>query len=301
MPRIIKRAKDTLTAVEMDCGEVLEFVPASGEPVEIELVSTDAGLMRTTLKELKKEAAGGRTDIRFACVVRINGAERRLEREISTPKSFYEPWEVEGVRLWFDAVQDIFKFLNEAHGPCRPAKHARFAIQEAGSRICPEKVHPWCPIPEGGIKIEDCYRGEDCWLGAYNGASAHGGLDINHPDGTPLRAPINIDDQFYFNSLKLGHKNNRWRGIRRWDNGSAWILQVSHVTELLVPERVPISAGGQFAVGAGVATGAVEHSHFVFKIFDDGELILIDPWILFWQMQKDSASAGKSAPGSEAR
>jgi hypothetical protein len=186
-----------------------------------------------------------------------------------------------------DAVADIFDFLLETHGECRPRKDARFAIQDASIRICPERLHPWCPLPPVGLKIENCYRGEDCWLGAYNGASAHGGLDINHPRGTPLLAPLDIHDHFYFNSLEMGHNNNRWRGIHRWRNGSEWIIQAHHMTSLTVPEHKPLKKGEQFALGAGVFVGAIEHSHFVFKIHDYGETIPLDPWILFQQMYRD--------------
>jgi hypothetical protein len=287
VPVIRKRAKDTLTAVEMNRGDVLEFTPRSGQVVRIELVSTEAEITRTTLKELKVEQHEGRTDYRFRCEVRIDGESVTLEREVSTQRSFYEPWVIGGVRIWFDAVDGIFDFLEEAHGDCRPKKHARFAIQDASLRICPESLHPWCPLPEGGLRIENCYRGEDCWLGAYNGASAHGGLDINHPSGTPLWAPLDIHDHFYFNSLDMGHNNNRWRGIHRWKNGSEWILQAHHMTALTVPEHQPLRKGEQFAKGAGVLSGAVDHSHFVFKVYDEGEMILLDPWILFWQMYKD--------------
>lgn len=65
-------------------------------------------------------------------------------------------------------------------------KAARFAVEDASARICPVLLHPWCPLPEGGLRIEDCYEGSDCWMGPYFGADAHGGLDINHPAGTHL-------------------------------------------------------------------------------------------------------------------
>jgi hypothetical protein len=281
-----RKAKDTLTAVEMNRGEIEEFELISGDIVRIELVSTHARILRTTLKQLKLEVDDARTDYCFGCVLKINGREHVLEREVSTQRSFYEPWEIEGVRIWFDAVQDIFEFLAETR-ECRPRKHARLAIQDASLRICPEPLHPWCPLPSGGLRIEDCYRGEDCWLGAYNGASAHGGLDINHPKGTALWAPLDIHDHFYFNSLEMGHNNNRWRGIHRWPNGAEWILQAHHMTELTVNEHQPIMRGQQFAWGAGVLSGCFDHSHFEFKIHDYGETIHIDPWILFWQMYKD--------------
>ncbi len=285
------KAKDTLTAIEMDRGEAIAFELLSGAVVRIELLATSARVLRTTLKQLKVEENGGRTDYSFSCVLKINGREHTLEREVSTQRSFYEPWDIDGVRLWFDAVQDIFEFLVEAHGECRPRKHARFAVQDASARICPEILHAWCPLPEGGLKIGDCYRGEDCWLGAYNGASAHGGLDLNHVEGTPLWAPLDIHDHFYFNSLKMGHNNNRWRGIHRWPNGAEWILQAHHMTELTVEEHMPIKKGEQFAWGAGVLSGAVDHSHFVFKVHDYGETVLLDPWILFWQMYRDQEAA----------
>ena len=191
-----KAAKDTLTAVELDHGDRLEFTLTSGDAVAIELHETGAEVTSTNIKELKVEEPGGRTDFRFHCTISVNGTRHRLEREVSSQRSFYEPWEIAGVRIWFDAVDDIFDFLEEAHGACRPGKNARFALQQADLGICPEPLHPWCPLPEGGLRIEDCYSGEDCWLGAYQGASAHGGLDINHPPGTPLWAPLDIHDHF---------------------------------------------------------------------------------------------------------
>ncbi len=285
-----REAKPTLTAVEMNHGEVEEFVLASGTTVRIELVSTNARVLNTTLDTLMVEEHDARTNYAFTCVLRVNGTDYPLAREVATQRSFYEPSVIEGVRIWFDAVDDIFMFLSEEHGACRPRKDARFALQDATLGICPEPIHPWCPLPDGGLRIEDCYRGEDCWLGAYNGASAHGGLDVNHPAGTPLRAPLDIDDHFYFNSIAMGHNNNRWRGIHRWPDGSEWILQAHHMTELTVPERRPIGKGQQIAWGAGVLSGSVDHSHFVFKVHDYGETIMLDPWILLRQMYRDQTA-----------
>ena len=37
--------------------------------------------------------------------------------------------------------------------------------------------------------------------------------------------------------------------------------------------------------------GAVDHSHFVFKVHDEGETVLLDPWILFRQMYLDRRKA----------
>jgi len=201
--RILRKAKDTLTPVEMFHGDTIEFGLLDGSVAKLELRDTGAEIMETTLKEVGTEEAGAMATYRFWGDFVINGTEKRLEREVGTQKSFYEPWVIDGVQIWFDAVDAIFEFMRETHGPCRPNKvcsqrhpehkQARLALQDATVSICPEKLHPWCPLPEGGLKIEQCYRGEDCWMGAYHGASAHGGLDINHPPGTPLWAPLDLD------------------------------------------------------------------------------------------------------------
>lgn len=146
-------------------------------------------------------------------------------RRDGTAQSFYAPLEQAGVRIWLDAVDAVFAFMRETHAPCRlqancshalpPWRQVRLAMQDAALRICPESLAAWCPLPEGGLRMDLCYRGEDCWMGAYDGASAHGGLDVNHPAGTPLYAPIALDDQFLYNSTAAGWNNNRWRGLRR--------------------------------------------------------------------------------------
>jgi len=296
---IPRRARDTLTAVELQHGDTLEFTRLDGAVVPITIEDTGANIVSTTLAEpgVEVQNSADTTVYAFWCDVRVGETALRLEREVGTQRSFYEPWELEGVRIWLDAVDAIFEFIHETHGPCRPTancshhlpprRHARLAVQDAELRICPETMHPWCPLPEGGLKIEQCYRGEDCWLGAYDGASAHGGLDINHPKGTPHFAPIDIDDQFLWRSVERGWGNNNWRGIRRWPDGSTWVLGTAHTTDLLVPEHTQLKRGTHYAVGAGVWVGVHEHSHFTFAVFNDGDFIRLDPWILFWQMYRD--------------
>ncbi len=279
-------------------GDTLEFTLFKGKTVAIELLDTGAEIIHTTLEKPGVEVPGAKTIYRFFADVRIDGNDIHMEREVGTQSSFYEPWEIGGVRMWLDAVDAIFSFMNETHSPCRlqencshspsPRPHARFALQDASARICPERVHPWCPLPSGGLRIEDCYRGEDCWMGAFDGASAHGGLDINHPNGTPLYAPIDLDDQFLYNAIDRGNNNNRWRGIRHWNDHTMWILTSCHMTHLTVPENTPLQAGTHYAEGAGVHAGDAEHSHFAFAVVDHGEMIRLDPWILFWQMYRDT-------------
>jgi hypothetical protein len=94
----------------------------------------------------------------------------------------------------------------------------------------------------------------------------------------------------------MGHNNNRWRGIRHWADHSTWILTSSHMTHLTVSEHTPLRRGQLYAKGAGVFVGVVEHSHFAFAVVERGEIIRLDPWILFWQMYLDQA-ASRTAGG----
>ncbi|MCX8035840.1 MAG: hypothetical protein N3D11_02065 [Candidatus Sumerlaeia bacterium] len=136
----------------------------------------------------------------------------------------------------------------------------------------------------GRIDIRDCYNGEDCWMGPYNGGAAHCGLDINMKAGTVLTAPISFDTHYLFNSVAAGFNNNRWRGVRHWPDGSEWWLQSHHLIRMLVPERTTLAAGTPYATTAGVMVGAHEHTHFVFRIHEQGGDYLLDPWILFWEI-----------------
>jgi len=152
-------------------------------------------------------------------------------------------------------VRKIGELFNETHGECVPRKAARFAVQDATLPICSEEeLRPWYPNKGNFIDVHESYNGDDTWLGPYQGADLHGGLDIDMPIGTPLWAPISFDEQFYFNSLALGHNNNRWRGIRRWSNGERWVLQAHHMTREIVPGVVEIENGGSLGPGGAART-----------------------------------------------
>jgi hypothetical protein len=118
--------------------------------------------------------------------------------------------------------------------------------------------------------------------------------------------------------LAAGDNNNRWRGIRRWENGDVWALQTHHLIDLLVPQNTPLPIGTKYATTAGTAVGSHEHTHFEFKVgrkhadtplpgsddpasiacpidFEDQsseaqenpEILHLDPWIVFWQIFED--------------
>lgn len=294
---IQREAKDTLTAIELDVGDELQFRMRNGEVRRIRVIGTHAHVFETNLARPKVGHAEGITRLWTSLKLEIDGLRVELTREIGSQRSFYQPRTVLGLRIWPDAVRDIFDHVTETHGDCAPRKQARLAIQDASLDDCPVLLHPWCPLPEGGLRIEDCYDGMDCWMGAYWGADAHGGLDINHPAGTPLWAPLPFDEHSLFESLATGANNNRWRGICRWPNGASWVLQSHHVIRLLVPEHRPLAAGTCYAESAGVLSGSHEHTHFVFKVEDYGETVLLDPWILFWKMYRDrETTLARSTP-----
>ncbi len=302
---IEKHARSTLTAFELDHGDECRFRLTNGTVRSIRLVRTRAMIDATSrpyqpppadvpIESVPPQRLTPRYDaqmvLRMHCTIEIDGTPVELVRWVGNQRSFYRPWELAGLRIWFDAADALFGYLNENHGACRPRKHARFAVQDARLGICPVLLHAWCPLPEGGLRIQDAYAGSDCWMGPYAGADAHGGLDINHPAGTPIWAPVNLDEHGLFDSVADGAANNRWRGVMRWADGSTWVLQVHHVIGVH-PEAGPVAAGTHIADGAGVSVGAYEHSHFVFKVIEPGmghdDAILLDPWILFWQMYRD--------------
>jgi len=290
-----RRAKSTLTPFGLNYGDTLIFILRDGREWEMTLKDASAEVIGRSYDTYGyRDDSHERGDISayaFSCEVEINGRIQHLRREVGTQASFYEPWVVDEVRIWFDAAACAFRaaggFIGEkdwlAGYICKPAHQTRFAIQEASLPICPEPLHPWYPNKTGRIDIHDCYNGEDCWMGPYNGGSAHCGLDINMKAGTVLSAPISLDDHCLFNAVASGYNNNRWWGVRRWPDGSEWRLQSHHLIEMLVPQRTPLPRGTPYAATAGVRVGAHEHTHFMFQVIEEGGTYWLDPWIIFWE------------------
>lgn len=279
-------ARDTLTVVEMNHGDVLHFKLKSGQRRSFTLKETSARII---------EQPRGGIVYSFDCHLLADGEPLLLRRYVCSQETFYEPWVINGVRLWLSSSQSVFKLV-----PIRyPDVHHKLdadavvVLQDATLPICPQPMKLWFPIKQHFIDVGDCYNGDDPWLGPYLGQACHVGLDINMPKGTPLCAPIDIDDHWIFSG------DHRWRGVRRWKNGDVWGLQSHHVDKLLLEENTNISAGTQYAEGAGKGVGSHQHSHFEFRlgreVLNRGRLggIEIDPWILFWQIfQTDKANKG---------
>ncbi len=296
-----RRIRSTLQALELDHGDSVELVLADGRTTRIELVSTKACIHSSTLERTTplQGHPGAHSVLRMHANLRIDGDHVEVVRWIGNQRSFAEPYVIGDLWLWFDVCADLFRFLNDNHGGCAPRHDAVFAVHDARCRICPTLLHPWCPLPADGLRIErDCYDGQDCWLGPYFGADAHGGLDINHPAGTTLWTPLAIDRHAWFAHRDRGDNNNRWRGFHDWEDGSTWQLQSHHLIRLLRPLDAPIPAGFPYAISAGVLTGSHEHSHFKWAIIEPGsdQPVWLDPWLLFRQMYRDRAEAVAQAP-----
>jgi len=193
-----RTAKSTMTPFELDHGDRLIYTRADGDTVTIELLDTQASVIERDYARYGMNAMKGDISIYgFSCRLLVNGQEVEIQREVGSQKSFYEPLEIAGTHLWLDAVSAIFD-TSFGHRPspggfmiekdflsgwvCMPRKAARFVIQDSGNSICPEPIHPWFDNPQPQLRIENCYNGEDCWMGPYGGAYAHCGLDVNMPE-----------------------------------------------------------------------------------------------------------------------
>ena len=304
---LTREAKPTLTPFELDHGDTVRFLRADAPAWEMTLLGTSAEIVERGPQSHSPDH-GMEGDIAvyaLDCDLLINGREAHLRRFVGSQESFYEPYEQKGVHLWFDAASAAFiedgGFMDEKDWRggllCKPHGKARFAVHESARPICPEPLSPWYPNSGNRIDIRDCYNGQDCWMGPYAGAHAHCGLDVNMPAGTALYAPLSFDDQYYFNTTVAGFSNNRWRGVRRWPDGSEWLLQSHHLIEPLVPERTPLARGTPYATSAGVAVGAYEHTHFVFQVIEQGGSYFLDPWIIFWETFRQAERGGERGSG----
>ena len=296
---IKRRAKTTLTPVELDLYQTLEFTLLNGQIRRLTVLETSANVVITNLATLKKDQPHGATLYRINAKVRVDGHEMTMERYVGSQESFYEPYVINGMRIWFDGVTNITEVVIDEHGgvisDSRPNRAARFAVADMNSKIAPVDLFPLYRNTENMLRIENSYNGDDCWMGAYNGFEAHGGLDINQTKGIYNYTPFPIDDHYFFKSLAAGDNNNRWRGVRRWPNGDVWAIQNHHMLNLLVPEHQPIPAGVRYAEAAGVHVGNHTHSHYVFRVRtpEDTKDILLDPWIIFWQIFEDNRARAK--------
>jgi hypothetical protein len=279
------RSKNTISCVELNEGDEIKYELTSGRIVHLKLLKSKTEIVFSTINLPGKGTGNDASVFKMECLFNIDGQELKMVRYVPVQESFYEPYNVNGLRIWFDALKSLSQFYNENHGDCLPKKQVRIALHDANIPICPEELVNWCNIPDNYPNVNLSYRGEDTWLGTYFGTDLHGGLDINMPSNSPLWAPLSFDFNYNFNTIKSGHNNNRWRAFKNWENGDTWIIQTHHHNELLVPEFQNIKKGTKYAYTAGTLSGSHTHTHFVFKVKQPGfEEFFMDPWILFWQI-----------------
>lgn len=276
-----------LKAVEMNIGDTLLYHLKNGQIRNFILKETSATpLFIYKNPDIKSEQSG--IVYKMNCVINADGKDIELQRIVSAQQSYYEPWHINGVTLFFDAVKVIDNFIHDNHGStggeAYPKKDARFAFIEYQDNFSSQDLKPWYPNTQNFISIKDAYQGGDTWLGGYRKDVAHNGIDINIPNNTPLWAPIDFDNQYYFNSLEKGDNNNRWLGVRDWPNGEKWILRTHHMTELKVKQNIPIKQGEFYGTAGGVLTGGYPHIHFYFIWENKNLKTALDPWILFWKI-----------------
>ena len=299
-------AKPTVTPVELNFGDTLKFTLLDGRTRTIRVVDTSARIVETPVVE-------GHVFM-FDVTLEVDGHKVKVDRYTGTQQAFYEPLVVNGVRIWTDMALSVFntipmRYPGEGNLRQRPWKDVRLALQDATIEDCPVKLSKWFDYVHPSIYIGDCYHGSDCWMGSFGEGATHGGLDVNQRKGDPLYAPLDFDGGGYFNSLAMGDNNNRWRGWRKWPDGSIWAFQVHHVITQRVERGENIRQGMHLFDGAGVWVGGVNHNHYELKIAngrmpdwsagslsnEDGpgrraletgqpEVYHLDPWIYFRQI-----------------
>ena len=308
VPRTVRiAAHATASVCELNVGDVLEFALKSGEVRRLKLTGASWKVLERRGDDVRRYS--------FTTELEIDGKPTPLT--CTVPSSDFlngKPFEVAGLNVWPDGVQDIFrdgggymleKDFRHVAGTCRPMRRARIVLQDATLRVVPEKVRLWWPVKSWPLDVNDCYNGRDCWMGPWyeyvgteRGGETHCGIDMNMPAHTPLTAPFALDDQHYFHAVKKGNNNNRWRGIRRWSENEWWWIQAHHIdTPYLVPENRPLAAGTVYALSGGQWAGEFTHTHFNVRVFtrrkgadglDEIESHWINPAILFHQMRLDN-------------
>lgn len=298
---IEKKAKITLTPVELNHGEIVRYTTSNGQKLTIELLNSEANILYTNKDKIPEGESGNdrgnswraRLMYEFNCDLSVNGQKMTMRRYVCSQEAFYEPYVINGVRIWFDGVREIFEedggFLNTfrtANGI--PGKKARFLLQDMTSRICPDDLHAWFIdgterddnyiYKENFIDIGRCFNGDDCFLGAYLGGESHGALDVNMAMNSTMYAPFDLDTQ----------EGIRAEGRKKWADGSEWLINTAHVSEKYVPDHTPLKGGEPYGRGARRACWWHPHAHFGFQIYEEGIMYDVDPWIVFWQHFEDN-------------
>ena len=94
------QARDTLTVLEMNHGDELRFRLPDGRVFTLVMEETDAAVV--------EQVTPGGIVYRFTATVRVDGQLMTIQRYVCCQECFYEPYVVNGVRIWLDIVKDVF-------------------------------------------------------------------------------------------------------------------------------------------------------------------------------------------------
>ena len=307
------KARASMTPVELNRGDVCRFTLRNGETRTVEYLGAGSSVLEVPCSEGLVAT--------LTMTLRVDGVSIPFRRYFATQESFYEPAVVDGLMIWPDStlgyLVDTVPMRYPAKGAMRhhPWKDARIVLQDATLSLCPEKLHPWFDdvrFRSLFLPIADCYHGGDCWLGPFAYGEAHGGMDLRMTRGDLLYAPFACDEQWMPLYAKKGRGgSSRWRGVRRFADGTLWSINTSHVIDTVVEEHTAVTNGQPYCTAAGTAVGDYDHTHFELhlcrdlnpsysnSIWDVGwgkesvvrndcpkgqpEFYNLDPWMLFWQ------------------
>ena len=110
---ITRRARPTLTALELDAGEALRFTLADGTERTLRFLDPWARILRTTLPLPLAETKGAVTVYAFGCTLDLDGARHELYREVGTQRSVC--WDDGSV--WELQCHHVVKLSLAAGGP----------------------------------------------------------------------------------------------------------------------------------------------------------------------------------------
>ena len=116
-------ASETLTAVEINHGDTLRFTLCNGDVRTLFLEDTSADIL---------ERNEGGIVYTFTCQVRIDGHPLAMRRYVCTPESFYEPYIINGMRIWPDSVLAIYDRV-----PMRYPRNGNLRYRVRRSRVDP--------------------------------------------------------------------------------------------------------------------------------------------------------------------
>ncbi len=154
-----------LKAVELDPGDTLRYPLRNGQVREFVLQRTAARPIFSWDNPDNKWRSGRiyQMEAELLC----DGQPLRLQRIVSAQQSYYEPYHLNGVTVFFDAVSDIKAFIQDNHGSSGsrsfPRKKCRLAFIEMGDAFASQPLRPWLPLAENYLDVTQSYEGADTW------------------------------------------------------------------------------------------------------------------------------------------